>query len=84
MFRCNWAYRHENGDVEGFVGHALTDKAAAEQDCIRQMQRKCDMIKGFGPSPFSMDRVIRSESDTTLTAADKKQVREDFKSNHRY
>jgi hypothetical protein len=82
MYRCNLAYRHDNGDIEGFVGHALGDKAAAERDCIKQMQRKCDMIKGFGKTPFSMDRVIRS--DTTLTAAEIEQVKQDWLSNHRY
>ena len=82
MFQCNLAYRHENGEIEGFVGHALYDKAAAERDCITQMQRKCDMIRGFGKTPFSMDRVIRS--DTGLTAAEIAQLRQDWMSNHRY
>jgi len=61
MFICNLAYRHINGDVEGFSACALTSKARAEEICIESMQRKTEDIGQV----FSALRVIRSSKGLT-------------------
>lgn len=40
MFKFSLAYRYLNGDVEGFVGTALSSAPQARNDAIRKLQNK--------------------------------------------
>ncbi len=79
MFVVNLAYRHTNGDVEGFQGVGST-KAAANRDALNQLYRK---LASFQP-PEQADptRLITRESE--LTTDELASVRRDWKSNVRY
>lgn len=82
MFRVQLAYRHKNGDVEGFVGFGFTEDGA-EQDCIRQMTYKCAVIRDSRPdSGYDATRIIRE--DTGLSNDEMENIRKDWSSGARY
>lgn len=73
------AYRHDNGEVEGFKGSDITgDKAKAKADAIQQVRRKCEAIG----QPFNPSRLIENEKG--LTDAEIRIVRNDWKVEVRY
>jgi hypothetical protein len=68
----NIGYRHENGEVEGFVGHSFTSATVAREDAIRQIRRKCEDIG----QAYDAGRLI--ETDRGVSAAEKKRLRQDW------
>ncbi len=74
MYRVNYAYKHENGEIEGFSGFAFGGKDAAKKNCIAAMAAKCSAIQ----QPFRADRV--KKSSIGMSAAEMKIVREDWAS----
>ena len=59
------AYRHENGDVEGFIGTGST-KARAKADARKQIIRKLSMITDFDASGvIDTSRIISVLSSLT-------------------
>ncbi len=73
MFIFNIAYRHENGDVEGFTGCAFTSKKAAKTHAIRLIVSKCEAIR----RRYDASRLI--ESSDGLTGEEIKLIQKDFK-----
>ena len=72
MTRYNIAYRHENGEVEGFSGFAFMGEPEAEKDAIRHARRKCEDIG----QTFDLSRLIRSPKE--LTRAELETVKADW------
>lgn len=71
MFIYRMAYRHENGEVEGFAGCGFTEEAA-EKDAHRKAGVKCE---GIG-KPFSLARCINTKAG--LTGEEMATVRADW------
>ena len=78
MFHYQLAYRHDNGEVEGFVGLGFT-KANARDNAISQITTKIiDVLRVHKPETFfHPDRVI--EGEASLTPAELEQVKQDWK-----
>lgn len=76
MYRVALAYRHDNREVEGFVGYGFTEESA-ENDCIRQMR-----YKRLSLGPFRPENVIRDDTDLTLDELEA--IRNDWASGARY
>ncbi len=77
------AYRHDNGEVEGFLGTGGT-KAKAKADAIDQISRKLDQLaasEGHDIS-FSKSRVIDRPSH--LAPEELARVQADWRSGVRY
>jgi len=71
MIRFNIAYRHANGELEGFSAFRFTADAA-EQAAIAEIQAKLAIVKiAYDPS-----RLVRSFAK--LTKAEKRQVKADW------
>ena len=82
MYRMQGAYRHDNGEVEGFVGFGFSEDSAAN-DCINQMRIKAEAIRGSGPNTgFKRARAILSGDG--LTPDELEIIRKDWASNARY
>lgn len=73
MTRVNLAYRHTNGEVEGFSGWAFTGATLADADAVRRVREKCESA-GI---PFSPARILRSPAG--LTPSEVATVRADWK-----
>lgn len=71
MFRFNLAYRHGNGEVEGFSAERLT-KEAARDAAVAKAREKASHT----PHPFKESGLILS--DKGLTADERKTVRADW------
>jgi hypothetical protein len=56
------AYRHVDGNIEGFVGKGHSEDEA-ESDAMRQIQQMCARLK----VAFEARRVIRDQSDVSPT-----------------
>lgn len=81
MFTFNLAYRHNNGDVEGFAGVGFTKKTA-EVDARRQLARKLEIIRPFNePLQINSDQILTKEKCSPEEMAS---IRQDWLSNHRY
>jgi hypothetical protein len=76
MYQYNLAYRHQNGEVEGFQGIGFGE-VAAERDAKDQIARKLQQID----QPFEEHRIITSME--LLTQPERKQVMEDWKNSGR-
>lgn len=65
------AYRHQNGEVEGFKG-VDTTKARAKKDAIEQMKRKIDILVADGQENvvFDKSRIIKVISSMTQDELD--------------
>ncbi len=72
MHTYRLAYRHDNGEVEGFVGNAFTDAATAERNAIRAVTEKCTAIG----KAFNHRRILRSFDG--LTAVEEALIRQDW------
>ncbi len=79
MFTCKNAYRHANGEVEGFQGVGFT-KAAAVRDALNQLYKKLASLQV--PEAPDPTRLITDESK--LTPGELAQVRRHWDSNVRY
>lgn len=80
MIEYKCAYRHLNGDVEGFVGYGFQHPAALA-DCHEQIRRKVT----FGilpPVPFDESRIITAPQG--LTTAEFESIKNDWKTGLRY
>ena len=76
------AYRHQNSEVEGFVGTG-DSKAKAKADAIEQIKRKLDLVAGLtDDSCFDKARVV--ESPSTLSRDELEIVQTDWRSGLRY
>ena len=65
MYEHRTAYRHENGDVEGFIGTGST-KARAKADAIDQIIRKLSMVTDLDNSVvIDTSRIISVLSSLT-------------------
>lgn len=71
MFTFNIGYRHQNGEVEGFVGTG-SDKDAAERNAIRKAAGKAKAIN----HPFESSRLIYTR--TGLTKEEYEQLKKDW------
>jgi hypothetical protein len=71
MWVTQRAYRHANGEVEGFRASALTRKGS-EGRVMRAIQDKC---KAIGV-PFDPERVIYGHEP--LTTAEREQIQADW------
>jgi hypothetical protein len=69
---CNLVYRHENGEVEGFVGKGA-DENAAHTNGIERITRKCAAVR----HPYQSARLI--DNLDTLTAAETAKVQNDWR-----
>jgi hypothetical protein len=67
------AYRHANGEVEGFTGSALSGEQAARHNAVRQIQSKCNAIG----TVYLAGRTITSF--TGLTPEEIKTIQADWK-----
>lgn len=56
------AYRHIDGNIEGFVGKGQSEDEA-ESDALRQIQQTCARLR----VSFDNHRVIREQSDASPT-----------------
>jgi len=72
MYVFKLAYRHENGEIEGFAASAFS-QSAAERNALNKVRAKVREIR----QTFDESRVIRS--DKGLTPDEKKQVRADWR-----
>lgn len=72
MFTARIAYRHENGQVEGFLGTALQSASAADAAAQRLIQSKVADIGGN----YDPQRIIRHES--VVTGDELKMIRADW------
>jgi hypothetical protein len=79
MFLHNIAYRHLNGEVEGFIGIG-SNKDVAKADANRQIQRKLSMFQN--PQILNMDRVITNPNK--LSIQELKQVKQNWNTMLRY
>ena len=77
-FRC--AYRHDNGEVEGFSGFGFGEYGA-KKDCLEQIRRKLSAIPGASLT-VDEDGMIFSERD--LTSDEMERVCRDWASGLRY
>jgi hypothetical protein len=77
MYCCQLAYRHRNGEVEGFRGVGFSIESS-RQDCLRQIRYKVEAIDGC----YSLNRVIEHTADLSVTEL--AQVREDWALGMRY
>lgn len=76
------AFRHSNGQVEGFAGIGAT-KAKARADSIDQIQKKLKIVAELGTKDtFSKSRLITRVSD--LKGAELDKVQCDWRSGLRY
>ena len=73
MTRVNLAYRHANGDIEGFSGWAFTGAPLADADAVKRVREKCESAC----IPFAPSRILRSPAG--LTPEDLATVRADWK-----
>ena len=69
MTRVNLAYRHANGEVEGFSGWAFTGATLADADAVKRVREKCESA-GI---PFAPSRILRTPAG--LSAAELATVR---------
>lgn len=77
MFKHNLAYRFSNGEVEGFTGFGFS-KEQARINAIQKVGKKLDLLSDMlGKQTFTESSVI--ESDKGLTAAERAQIRKDWK-----
>jgi hypothetical protein len=79
------AYRHDNGEVEGFIGNGGTKKAAKD-DAKDQIERKLRIL-GEDCTPalaieFEKSRLIQSPS--RLNSDELHKVQDDWRSGVRY
>jgi len=86
LYEYRTVYRHENGEVEGFVGQGST-KEAAKLDSVSQIGRKlailADEARGIPKPPmFYPNRVIKIIM--SLTKAEHETVQADWRSGVRY
>lgn len=89
MYEYRLAYRHHDGEVEGFKGWGFTARAA-EEHALRQIQEKVKLIDsiqfarepqhGWNRIVFDEKRVIRSlyPHDRKLTRKELEQVKRDW------
>ena len=80
MYQHTIAYRHQNGNVEGFKGFGFTPKSA-EADALNQIQLKLSFYVN-PPLRLNPDGVITD--DTQLTLDELEGVRQDWHSKARY
>jgi len=69
----NLAYRHDNGEHEGFAGTSMVTPGEARRKAISKAVRKCESIG----NPFRLERII--ESADGLTHEIYEQLREDWR-----
>ena len=79
----NIAYRHQNGEVEGFRGFGLSAETAQE-DAVEQIKRKLKTVEEWNQdgSIYDESRVIRSFDG--LTKDERDLIQKDWKANVRY
>jgi hypothetical protein len=75
VFEFLIAYRHQNGDLEGFAGVGFKPESA-QQDAYRKMQQKCFALR----QPFVEERVV---SDKGLAAEDLATIQADWEISRR-
>lgn len=73
MIRYQIAYRHENGEVEGFVGYAFSNPDKARSNAIQQVRDKVLAIGGT----YYENRLI--ESTAGLHGKDFDTIKRDWK-----
>ena len=73
MYTYNLAYRHDTGEVEGFVGTAF-DKSNAREAAIRKV---IDQVRNGCLREYHAEQVI--ESFDGLAPEEKTQIEEDWK-----
>lgn len=83
MYQHKLAYRHNNEEVEGFVGIGFT-REQAKSDCINQIQLKLKVIEeiDFKKVLFNDQQLIKSFAG--LTQREKEQIQSDWKTKLRY
>ena len=75
------AYVYTTGEVEGFVGTALSNKGMARDDALRKLRAKIQAIQVHRPEEcFDEHRLIETESAAKrfLTAEQREQVNKDW------
>ena len=77
-FRC--AFRHDNGQIEGFTGYGFGDYGA-KQDCLEQIRRKLSIIPRASHT-VDENRMIFSKDE--LTPEEVEAVFRDWASGLRY
>lgn len=78
MYTHNLAYRHSNGEIEGFSFTALSDAATAERLCRASMVEKVTICHEHGTGhPFDESRVIHS--DVGLPRHERARLRRDWR-----
>lgn len=83
-YRC--AYRHHDGQVEGFVGFTISGtKDDARQDALSQIRRKLKIISEGGRAPkveFDVANLITRFD--VLSPEERDTIQRDWKTNVRY
>lgn len=77
------AYRHDNGQVEGFLGIGGT-KAKAKSDAIDQINRKLDQIAATEGHDTSFDKSRVVERPSSLAPEELTKVQADWRAGVRY
>ena len=78
MFEHKLAYRYSNGEVEGFVGIALTNENKAKEKAIQKVKEKIRVIRDTRNEPdFDEKQLIVSLHD--CTADEFLQIQQDWK-----
>ena len=72
MYETRLAYRHINGDIEGFIGAGFT-KPSSRSNCLNYIVKKLDMIE----QKFSASRVVHDLDK--ITKEELEIVRRDWK-----
>lgn len=72
MFTARIAYRHENNEVEGFLGSSLQSTSAADAAAQRLIMAKVEDIGGN----YDPQRIIRHES--VVSANEMRMIRADW------
>jgi hypothetical protein len=80
------AYRHENGEVEGFIGNGGT-KGAAKKDALDQINKKITQVNQGSDIRSVLvffDKTNVVESPSRLTREELDTVQKDWRSGVRY
>lgn len=72
MIRTNYAYRHQNGEVEGFSAFRFM-QYQSEAACVQAIKEKCEEIG----QPYDETRLIKSRDG--VTAKEWKTIKADWK-----
>lgn len=78
MYIARIAYRHVNGEVEGFIGTSLVSASAADVNAQKEIQEKISIAR---LPCFDSSRVIRHPS--VITTDEYETIRRDWLTYHK-